>query len=253
MIEIIFILIVLFIFFFGLKYYVKSRSPEYKGFVGESIVSTYLMKLPENEYKIINNVYLRVKNNSVQIDHLIISIYGIFVIETKNYSGWIFGSDNNNYWTQVIYRNKYKFKNPVKQNLSHINVLKYILSEYKLLKYFSIIVFTGSVEFKSINSLTPVIYESQLFNYILRSNEEQIINYEQMNKIISKIHDHIINDEDIEQKHIQNVYNKKYENIQKINEMTCPKCNGTLLIRDGIYGKFYGCSNYPKCRFTLKY
>jgi hypothetical protein len=134
------IIIFVFVLFLIIRFYVKTQSPEYKGAVGESIISSYLSKLPENEYIIFNNIYLKIKNNSVQIDHLIVSIYGIFVIETKNYSGWIFGNDNQNYWTQVIYENKYKFRNPIKQNLAHINSLKYILSEYNNLKYFSIIV-----------------------------------------------------------------------------------------------------------------
>jgi len=32
---------------------------------------------------------------------------------------------------------------------------------------------------------------------------------------------------------------------------TCPKCGIPLVIRSGSRGKFYGCSNYPKCRETI--
>ena len=237
----------------GIRFYIKLQSPKYKGYIGESIVAKYLNKLPKNEYRVFNNIYLKVGNNSIQIDHLIVSIYGIFVIETKNYSGWIFGSDNHNYWTQVIFKNKIKFKNPIKQNISHIKSLKYLLFDYDNLKYYSIIVFTGSAELKSINSLTPVIYESELFRYIIHRKDEQILNIEHMNNIISRINENIIQDKDIEKKHIQNIYKNIYERNNKINSLICPKCNGSLVIRNSLYGKFYGCSNYPNCKFTTNY
>ena len=248
-----FLLVAIIVLILVARYYLITQSPKYIGEVGESIVSNYLNKLPENEYKVFNNIYLKIKEGSVQIDHLIVSLYGIFVIETKNYSGWIFGSENQKYWTHIIFENRYKFKNPIKQNISHINTVKYILSKYSYLKYFPIIVFTGSGELKSINSTTPVIYGYQLYHYILRSKEEQIMDNLQMEHIVTLISENIINDKDIEQKHINNIYQRKYETKEKINSLICPKCNGSLVIRNGSYGKFYGCSNYPNCRFTTNY
>lgn len=243
----------LFALILGLIFYLKLQSPKYKGAIGESIVAKYLDKLPENEYKVFNNIYLKCGDSSIQIDHLIVSIYGIFVIETKNYSGWIFGSENQNYWTQIIYKNKTKFKNPIKQNNSHINYLKYLLSNNTNLKYFSIIVFTGSAELKSINSLTPVIYENELYHYIIRSKDEKILNYEQIDNIILKINENIILDKYIDKIHIENIQKKIYEKNQKIKLLICPKCGGKLVIRNGSYGKFYGCSMYPNCKFTINY
>lgn len=34
------------------------------------------------------------------------------------------------------------------------------------------------------------------------------------------------------------------------NHPMCPKCNSKLVERNGNKGKFYGCSNYPKCTYT---
>jgi hypothetical protein len=237
----------------GIRFYLKTHSPEYKGFVGESIVAKYLSKLPENEYTILNNIYLKCRNGSIQIDHLIVSIYGIFVIETKNYSGWIFGNENQNYWTQIIFKSKTKFKNPIKQNISHVNTVKYLLNDYTYLKYFSVVVFTGSAELKRIDSFTPVIYEHQLYRYLLRSKEEQILNNETMYEIVSKINNNIIKDDEINEIHIRNVYKSISEKEKKVSSLICPKCNGSLIVRNGSYGKFYGCSNYPNCRFTTNY
>ena len=248
--EILLLLILAIPLVFGVRYYLKTQIPEYKGKVGEAVVAKYLKKLPDDEYFVYNDIYLKTGNGSIQIDHLVLSIYGIFVIETKNYSGWIFGSDNQNYWTQIIYNNKTKFKNPIKQNRAHINSLKYILSEYKFLKYFPIIVFTGSAELKSINSMTPVIYEDKLYHYLLRSAEEQIFDKDQLQNISRIVENYIIQDENIEVKHLQNINRNIYERENKIDLLMCPKCDGTLKIRDGSHGKFYGCSKYPICRFT---
>ncbi|MFK8006321.1 MAG: nuclease-related domain-containing protein, partial [Saprospiraceae bacterium] len=94
----------------------KYLKPKIKGIRGEYKVSRVLRKLDKTEYKIFHDLYLKSEDRYTQIDHLIISIYGVFVIETKNYKGWIHGNEKSEYWTQTIYKKKTKFRNPVKQN-----------------------------------------------------------------------------------------------------------------------------------------
>ena len=94
------------------------------GVIGETKIALLLKLLSKEQYKIINNIMIYSKWGTSQIDHIVISIFGIFVIETKNYKGWIFGSENQEYWTQTIYGNKYKLYNPIRQNYSHIQALK---------------------------------------------------------------------------------------------------------------------------------
>ena len=78
-----------------------------KGKVGEDRVAHILCRLPKEEYRVINNLMLRTQSGSTtQIDHVVISQYGIFVIETKFYKGWIYGGENSEFWTQNIYGNK---------------------------------------------------------------------------------------------------------------------------------------------------
>ncbi|MDR2942318.1 MAG: NERD domain-containing protein, partial [Treponema sp.] len=189
-----------------------------------------------------SNIYLQIKNSSSQIDHVIVSIYGIFVIETKNYSGWIFGNENKEYWTQTIYNNKSKFRNPIKQNWAHIYALKQILSDYRYIKYYPIIVFTGEAELKSIISEIPVVYDYELLKTIM-NYKEQNLSFDQIDSIILKITESNIQDK--YKKHIQNIYKQMHEKKQKVNSLICPKCGGSLVIRNGPYGSFYGCSNYP--------
>lgn len=78
---------------------------------------------------------LKVGDKTTQIDHVVIPNYGIFVIETKNYKGWIIGNEFDDYWKQIIYKRKEKLHNPIKQNYGHIMVLKEHLSDFPDIKY----------------------------------------------------------------------------------------------------------------------
>ena len=113
------------VFSAGLIYY-KCNQAKIKGKLGESIVYSILKSLP-NDYFLFNDVYLISGSRSIQIDHIVISEYGIFVIETKNYKGWIYGSEDSEYWTQNLYGNKHSFYNPIRQNKTHAKVLKRVL------------------------------------------------------------------------------------------------------------------------------
>jgi len=234
-----------------LFYFIKvvNRSlflPKIEGAKGEYSVVRKLRKLNKNEYLTFNDVYLKANERSTQIDHLIISVYGIFVIETKNYSGWIHGSEKSEYWTQTFYKEKIKFRNPIKQNWSHIYFLKDVLTSYKQVKYHSIIVFTGKATLKNIFSQTPVIYKNKLIETI-KDNNTPNLSIEQVNEISNQLSKFVLNNK---KEHFKYVKRNIYEREKNIHLLICPNCGGELIIRNGKYGKFYGCSNYPGCRFT---
>ena len=90
-----------------------------KGAMGEKRVAHILKKLPEDRYKVINNLLIQNNGYTTQIDHIVVSVYGIFVIETKTYQGWIYGGENSDYWTQNIYGNKYHTATFLSSNLSN--------------------------------------------------------------------------------------------------------------------------------------
>ena len=95
---------------------------------GESRVNAGLAsRLDEKTYRLIENVTLPVGDGTTQIDHLIFSRYGIFVIETKDMTGWIFGNPNDARWTQVIYGDRYRFQNPIRQNYKHVKTVQELL------------------------------------------------------------------------------------------------------------------------------
>lgn len=252
-ILIISILIILFVSNFKNK---KLKIPTWKyeteaetlGKIGEKNVSIMLNFLPK-DYHIFNDIYLEVNGITTQIDHLIISNYGIFVIETKNYSGWIYGGDSSEYWTQNMYGKKYKFYNPIKQNLAHVNVLESTLKIQKY-KFIPIVVFAGDAELK-INSKNIVIHLLELERFIL-NYKTKIFTNSDIEKIIEKLRASIILDENIEDKHIQNIKTRLKQKKEMINHGVCPKCKTKLVEKNGRYGKFIGCNNFPKCKFILK-
>lgn len=100
---------------------VKFLKPFLKGKIGEFAVRTHVkLYLDKENYILLNDCTLPdEQNQTTQIDHILLSPYGIFVIETKNYKGWIFGGEHQKIWTQKIYKKSYKFQNPLHQNYKH--------------------------------------------------------------------------------------------------------------------------------------
>lgn len=156
------------IFFIGYSFF-KAKI---KGHIGEKVVQRALKKLPKN-YHQWHDVYLLDGNgHTTQIDHLIASPYGIFVIETKNMKGWIWGGERKKLWTQQIFRHKSQFQNPLHQNSRHINVLAEVTglprSEFK-----SIIFFVGEATLKG--KFPANVMTSNLCKYILSYQEKMSI------------------------------------------------------------------------------
>lgn len=219
-----------------------------KGRQGESRIANILGRLSGNYY-VINDLFIEQNGYSIQIDHVVISEYGIFVIETKNYSGWILGSEDSEYWTKSQFGTRYSFYNPIRQNEAHIKALQNVLV-INSRNFIPIVVFLGKADIK-VNTRSTVLYSSQLMNYI-RSYNIPILTTNEKDDIYRKLISHNILDLEKRKQHlasIQKNVNRKNETVQKGK---CPRCDGTLVLRTGKYGKFWGCSNYPKCRYISK-
>ncbi|ENY3838983.1 nuclease-related domain-containing protein, partial [Vibrio vulnificus] len=96
------------------------KSRWFKGVFGEFLVNKLLSQLPDSDYTLVRNVTLPTDDGTTQIDHIVVSRFGIFVVETKNMKGWIFGSKSQKQWTQKVYRHSSKFQNPLHQNYKHV-------------------------------------------------------------------------------------------------------------------------------------
>jgi hypothetical protein len=179
--------------------------PKIKGLIGEWKVRKQLRRLPEENYKVLNDVILKGKKGTSQIDHMVISPYGIFVIETKNYSGWIHGSEDSEYWVQTFYKHKTKFRNPIKQNWSHILTIKENLPGYKDFPYYPVIVFAGKGALKNINVRADVIHPEALFETIMRYRSSRKLNDHEIGKIFTTLRGASIEDKQAKGDHVSRI------------------------------------------------
>jgi len=152
---------ILLIIFSLLFVFVRKKA---KGFIGEEGLSTALsLKLDRKTYSIFENLYVPAGESATQIDLLVLSVYGIFVVEIKNYSGWIFGDEKSKNWTQVVYSKKNQLQNPLRQNYKHVKALAEYL-DIETDKMFSVVYFAGNAEFKT--DMPSNVLSSGLSRYI---------------------------------------------------------------------------------------
>lgn len=229
--------------------------PKVKGVLGEKSVALFLSKLNSQDYRVFHDIYISSGHGkTAQIDHLVVSRYGIFVIETKNYKGWIYGSETNKYWTQVIYQRKEKFYNPIFQNFGHIKAVQEFLQINDPSVFYSIISFSMRATLKKIEIRDPrtvVTYIPRTSKSILK-HQKVILSDFQMNQFIAKLEN--INGLNRKEKreHVQTIKTNLSEEKKKVSANICPKCGGQLVRRKGKYGIFKGCSHFPRCRYVSK-
>jgi hypothetical protein len=164
--------------------FIAGRSIASRHNVGEALVANIISDGLQRPHLLVNNVTLPIGENTSQIDHVLVTDTGIFVIETKHYTGWIFGDPHAHQWTQVIYRKKFKFLNPLRQNHGHLKALQ-ALFNLPANAFFSLVVFTGDAEFKA--DLGPhVIKFPQLLEH-LRAERPVLFDERRMTYIVGRI------------------------------------------------------------------
>ena len=225
------------------------NSPSRIGARGERAVAGRLRNGLPDEYQILNDTYLPLPDGTTtQIDHIVVSQYGIFVVETKTYSGWIFGNENSAKWTQTIYHCKHSFQNPIRQNYRHICALSDNLKIPR--DYFkSVVAFTGDCDFRT-EMPEGVVYSRKAAQYI-RSFTTPRIKPSQVHEIVSAIQawQGTISEER-KSAHVQNLKRRHSEVRADSPAPKCPLCGGEMVMRhrrsDGA--AFYGCRKYPSCK-----
>ena len=141
-------------------------SPVFKGWLGEIMVNRIgLKRLDPALYRTFGDIYLPRPDGkgTTQIDHIVVSRFGIFVIETKNYKGWIFGSESQRQWTQQIYRKKSSFQNPLHQNKLHVRALMSFLGLPEN-RFLPVVFFIGNSQFKT--PMPPNVLNRGLLSWI---------------------------------------------------------------------------------------
>ncbi|MBQ3128817.1 MAG: NERD domain-containing protein [Clostridia bacterium] len=259
------------------------------GRFGEYLIYNNLKKFEKVGAKFLFNVYIpKNESETTEIDVLMICSKGIFVFESKNYSGWIFGSENQKNWYQTLPKGRGKsqkesFYNPVMQNRTHIKHLKTLVGEDVTMH--SIIAFSQRCTLKNVEVSSQdvkVIKRDEIFSLvteICKKESTEILSEEKINELYNMLYPFTQADETLKAKHIDDIKNKlepkvvetvtevtqenKTEEVvtkevdeKEIEEKICPKCGGKLVLKTASRGanagnQFYGCSNFPKCRYIL--
>lgn len=239
-----------------------SGSAERIGRRGEKRVSRELRRLPDSEYVVLNDLTITDRNGrTTQIDHVVISRFGIFVIETKCYKGWIFGDEKGKVWTQSLScgrgwtaeTEKHTFQNPIRQNWRHIFVLSERL-DLPMQLFRNVVVFAGESTFKT---FVPgnVMHEYELPGYV-KSFDRELLGQQTVNEISEKLrHMDLSGTEDCHEKHLHSLQVNLVSRQQRYaseDAPKCPKCGAKMRrrFRHSDNAPFYGCSRYPECKGT---
>jgi restriction system protein len=221
-----------------------------KGYFGELLVRLLAgFMLDKNIYHRVNNVTLPTPDGTTQIDHIFISRFGIFVIETKNMRGWIFGGEDQAQWTQKIYKQTFKFQNPLRQNFKHTKTLETAL-QIPLDTIHSVVTFIGDSSFKTYMPRN-VTHGIHFISYI-KSFKERVFTESQVKDLLLKIESvRFAPTLAVHMDHVQNLKTRSNPNAER----RCPKCGSILVLRtiksgEKVGQQFWGCSAFPKCRLT---
>lgn len=256
---------------------------------GERIVAKELAKLKMKDFIIINDLLLPSSNGRTsQIDHVVISTRGIFVVETKNHAGRISGGEHAQYWQQHLSSQSRTLYNPLLQNRSHLRAIRRLLPRLDAEIFSTIVVFTEAwrldIKAEEIikerrflpdrhiqRTLIPeerqkkrwwrpwkkeivldehkmVMRINGLLNEIKR--RPRIIDRDSLREIAEKLIAANVTDSSARREHTQYARQTSKSVSEDITKGKCPRCGGLLVIRKSPHGDFAGCSNYPRCRFT---
>ncbi|MDE5886006.1 MAG: NERD domain-containing protein [Muribaculaceae bacterium] len=259
-----------------------------KGRKGEKQVSKVLGSLPHKDYIVLNDIILPAgASRTSQIDHILVSTRGVFVIETKSLSGRIAGNEYGQYWEQHFSSQSRSFYNPLLQNQSHVKVLSRLLREINPEMLISMIVFTEAwrLDIKADNiikkrkilsdkiikrtfnpaervkkrwwnpSQEVILDENKIvMNIADLKNEIKrrkiILSRDTMKEIAQKIESFSIKGKEINQFHKEYAKKASANISREIRQGICPRCGGRLLVKKTKNSEFLGCENYPECKFS---
>jgi restriction system protein len=225
--------------------------PRLKGWLGEASINFWARRmLDQKVYHLIPDVMLPTPDGTTQIDHVIVSRYGVFVIETKTYKGWIYGGEHDAQWMQVNFRRKDRFQNPLRQNYKHTKTLSDLTGiPHEYLK--SLVVFVGESKFKT--AMPANVVHVRDFIRHIKSHQTPVIKDEQVPQIAAVIRDWAGTVTDRQRAgHVAHVRQNKSPVSVDGQAPVCPRCGATMTLRTSRKdaGRFWGCTRYPECRGT---
>lgn len=169
--------------------------------LGEEEVKRVLSKI--SGYKLLNDIMIRKENGTSQIDHILVGKKGVFIIETKDYSGTIKGEEYSKYWTQTINKRKNHFYNPIRQNYGHLKSVEKLIKDKDI--YISLIVFTNKSKLKGLKTETPVIQVKKLKKFIRKYKSNIKLSNDQIEDIYKSLKRGNVQSSRARRKHVKRI------------------------------------------------
>lgn len=219
----------------------------FKGLMGEALVKfAAKLRLPARTYHRLHHVTLATANGSTQIDHIFVSRFGIFVVETKNMKGSISGGARQAQWTQQLGHQVFAFQNPLRQNYKHILALDALLNVPTTTLH-SIVAFVGVSTFKS--PLPANVTRGMGYVAYIKSFREVVLSEQQVQEVLAHIQaERLKPSRATDRRHVKQLKKR----LRRSAKTKCPECSSPMVVRtaqrgDNAGNPFWGCSTYPKC------
>lgn len=224
------------------------KSPRVKGYRGELRVRLFAhFMLDRAVYRRLHNVTLATPDGSTQIDHVFVSRYGIFVLETKNMRGWICGDEREAQWTQQFHRRSFRFQNPLRQNFRHTRALENAL-QVPAQHVHSVVAFVGDSRFRT--AMPANVTRGMGFVAYIKSFREAVFTAQQVGELLQRLErGRLAPTLATHRAHVRNLQKRANPGAGR----SCPQCGLPLVVRTARSGanagrQFWGCSGFPKCR-----
>lgn len=230
---------------------------EITGSFGEWLAKMYAKTLPGA--LVLHDVLIDGKDQyTSQIDLLLVGNRGIYVVEVKSFAeAKIYGNVSNAKWYYYNHGKKYEIYSPLKQNKKHVDYLKTFLKDFGEVPCFSIVTmicedFKISGEMPTDTILCNSLPAMERAIYKIADGKPEIWDDAKKQEIFAYIQNNQHAGKEARQEHKESVIAYKSMLEENKQQKKCPYCKTDLVLRQGKYGAFYGCVNYPRCKYTLK-
>ena len=224
------------------------RSAWFKGQRGERRVRRMLRRgLKAPHYVALHNITLDAPGGSTQIVHVVVSRFGLFVIETKNLQGRITGSERQPAWTQTLGQHTFAFQNPLRQNYRHTQALASAL-QLAPEQVHSVVAFVGRSQLPA-HRPANVTQGQGCVRYI-RTFQQPVWTPDQVQALAQQLQtQRLPPTRATHRAHVQQLKKRH----SPAGQRPCPDCGQPMVLRTARAGahagqQFWGCSAFPQCR-----
>lgn len=209
-----------------------------KGELGEYKIEVQLAQLP-SAFKVVSNLLFKTEQGLEQIDHLVVSPYGIFILEVKNLAGLIVGEEDDENWHQAITWRVKSFTNPLYENQTHIEALKKQVKFAENWPIYSYATFSRRGELKVISGF--VFYDTDILPALLkRAEQARVLSDEEIEILIDEIDKINILDTNIRNEYAARERKQRLRQRPQYGDIRCIICRKPVSERAARY-----CLRYP--------